>query len=146
MWEALANNGAQCACRMRAYWLALLFAIFALSPFCASEDESRKYFLQSLTARRLAEDLFFASFSSQKAPSSVSEGNTQGCLAVVLLANYLCDRGQVSEAWKMVGTAVRNAQNAGMHRNPHWNKWKDMSEDEQLFRGTVWILLSNEDK
>lgn len=146
MWEALQDNGAQCVCRIRAHWLTLLFAIFALSPYCASEDESRKYFLQSLTARRLAEDLFFASFSSPRTPLSVSEGNTQGCLAVALLAHYLCDRGQVTEAWKIVGTAVRNAQNAGMHRNPHWSKWKNMSEDEQLFRRTAWILLSNTDK
>jgi hypothetical protein len=150
MCEALRNAAdPTCCCRIRANWLTLLFSILAFSPACFSEEESRKYFLHSLNCRRLTEDLFFASFGTPRATTSASyldEGTAQGCIAAVLLSCYLCDRGQVTEAWKMVGYAVRNAQNAGLHRNPHYNVWKNMSEDDRTIRKTAWWYLSQTDK
>lgn len=144
MWDAIQADSTSLN-RLKVNWLTLLFSVFAHSPECTNEEQSRKYFLRSLTGRRLAEDLLCASFSVPRMHVSITEGTALGCIATVLLANYLCDRGQVSEAWKMVGTAIRNAQTAGLHKNPAWHRWKDMTEDEKSIRLSAWLLLSQQD-
>ena len=83
--------------RINFNWVALLFSMFALSQSCNSEEESRKYYLQALTARRFAEDMLSASFLSPRDQSAGSHGTAYGCLAASLLAKYLCDRGQMTE-------------------------------------------------
>lgn len=145
MWDAIHTNVASLN-RIKVHWLTLLFSIFALSPTCVSEDESRKYFLQALTGRRLSEDLFAASFTASRTTSSVTEGTAQACLAAVLLSHYMCDRGQASEAWKIIGSAVRHAQNAGLHVGPTWTKWKDMPHNEQVMRKAAWLSLATQDQ
>lgn len=144
MWEVIGADSSSLN-RVKVNWLTLLFAIFALSPGCKNEEQSRKFFLHSLTGRRIAEDLLFASLASPRMPVSVTEGAALGCIATVLLANYMCDRGQATEAWKMIGTSVRNAQNAGLHMSPAWNRWKDMTEPEKTIRLCAWHLLSQHD-
>ncbi|THH05374.1 hypothetical protein EW145_g4841 [Phellinidium pouzarii] len=127
-------------------WVTLLFALFAISPACTSEEESRKYFLQALTGKRLADDLLCASFVSPRVPVRSTQGTAHGCLAAALIAEYMCERGQMTEAWKLVGAALRNAQNYGLHLNPSWSKWKDMNEEEKTLRSLAWHLLALKDK
>ncbi|THH05371.1 hypothetical protein EW145_g4842 [Phellinidium pouzarii] len=131
--------------RINFHWITLLFAIFAISSFCVTEDESRKYFLQALTAKRLGEDLLSASFNSEQR-STGSEGAEFACLSAALLGKYMMDRGQMTEAWKIVGGALRNAQNAGLHRSPAASKWKMMSEDERTLRCLSWHLCAMTDR
>ena len=69
----------------------------ALSPACSSEEESRKYFLQALAGKRLAEDVQLASFFTPRDPGSSSQGTAHGCIAAALMAKYMCDRGQMTE-------------------------------------------------
>ncbi|KAI5123647.1 hypothetical protein M0805_001680 [Coniferiporia weirii] len=131
--------------RINFHWITLLFAIFALSSLCGTEEESRKYFLQALTAKRLGEDLLSASFNSVQR-SLGSEGAEFACLSAALLGKYMMDRGQMTEAWKIVGCALRNAQNAGLHRSPTQGKWKMMSEDERTLRCLSWHLCAMTDR
>lgn len=156
MWENLQSdpNGAD---RVNMHWLTLLYAMFAMTtstPVQANttktnggrtpttvEQQRRVFFLHALTGRRLAEDMLCLSTSSATAPSPVQEGTVYGCLAVILLANYMCDRGNASEAWRMLGPAIRSAESLGLQRNPAWHKWKGMSKDEQELRRIAWQLL-----
>ena len=106
--------------------------------------------MHAFTGKRLAEDYLLTSFMDASQRSTFSgpgpEAVPQECLAVVIMANYLSDRGQVSEAWKIVGYAVRNAQSAGLHRNPNNVVWKEMDEGTREIRRTAWLLLSQTDK
>ncbi|KAL5528505.1 hypothetical protein ACEPAF_7641 [Sanghuangporus sanghuang] len=133
MWDTIQTDRTSVE-RISFNWVTLLFATLALSSGCSSEEESRKYFLQALTSKRLAEDVQSASFFAPRHSGTYSQGTAHGCIAAALMADYLCDRGQMTEAWKLIGSAVRNAQNAGLYLNPAWNKWKDMTEDEQTLR------------
>ena len=76
-------------------WIALLFAIFAFSPACATEEESRNYFTQALTARKLDEDRY--SSLDSPTPTLSWRGAVYTCLATAFLARYLQDRGRVTE-------------------------------------------------
>ncbi|KAH8119221.1 hypothetical protein DFH11DRAFT_1739996 [Phellopilus nigrolimitatus] len=131
--------------RINFHWVTLLFVMFALSSACATEDESRKYFLQALTARRRGEDMLCTSFTSTQ-PAMCSEGAAYACLAAALLGKYMIDRGQMTEAWKLVSSALRNAQNAGLHRNPTPKSWREMTEDEQILRCLSWHLCAVTDR
>lgn len=101
MWWAIQSDLTSIQ-RINFNWVALLFSMFALSPACNSEEESRKYYLQALTARRLAEDMLSASFLSPRDQSAGSHGTAYGCLAASLLAKYLCDRGQMTEVSELL--------------------------------------------
>lgn len=85
--------------RINFHWLTLLFMLFALSPACGSEEESRRYFLQALLGKRLAEDLLSASFMSPRDSSLSSEGTAHGCIAASMISRYMCDRGQMTEVY-----------------------------------------------
>ncbi|KAH8119222.1 hypothetical protein DFH11DRAFT_1563632, partial [Phellopilus nigrolimitatus] len=58
----------------------------------------------------------------------------------------MCDRGQLTEAWKLIGSALRNAQNAGLHLNPASIKWKNNSKEEIFLRSLAWHLCALRDK
>ena len=145
VWEVLHTDPTALR-KIKIQWLSLLYSIFSLAPECEKEDDRRMYFCQSLSGKRLAEDFLNTSFPTVQTPFSVTEGTAHSCLAIVLMTNYMCDRGHVSEAWKLIGKAVRTAQTAGFHRDPGWSRWKDMSEDEQLLRRTTWLLLCQQDR
>ncbi|KAL5523626.1 hypothetical protein ACEPAG_7799 [Sanghuangporus baumii] len=145
MWDTIQTDRTSVE-RISFNWVTLLLATLALSSGCASEEESRKYFLQALTSKRLAEDVQSASFFAPRHSGTYSQGTAHGCLAAALIADYLCDRGQMTEAWKLIGSAVRNAQNAGLYLNPAWNKWKDMTEDEQTLRSIAWHGCATRDR
>ena len=98
--------------RINFNWVALLFGLFAVSPSCVSEEESRKYYLQALTARRLAEDLLSASFLSPRETTATYSGTAYGCIAASLMCKYLCDRGQMTE--------VRTSPTRSDRRQSHW--------------------------
>ena len=98
--------------RINFNWVALLFGLFAVSPSCISEEESRKYYLQALTARRLAEDLLSASFLSPRETTATYSGTAYGCIAASLMCKYLCDRGQMTE--------VRTSPTRSDRRQSHW--------------------------
>jgi Fungal specific transcription factor domain len=125
------------------HWLCLFFAVLALAPQppnaapTNSFTTSDAYFIRSLSARRLAKDIYFTtpSFSPM---TSAADGTVLSCLATPLLCAYLAEMGRVSEAWKLLGGSIRAAQAVGMHRDPGWQKWKVMSADEGLLRTTGW--------
>lgn len=95
MWETIQADTSSMS-RINFHWVTLLFAIFALSSVCGTEDESRKYYLQALTAKRLGEDLLSASFNSAQR-SLGAEGADFACLSAALLGKYMMDRGQMTE-------------------------------------------------
>ncbi|KAJ3508042.1 hypothetical protein NLJ89_g5975 [Agrocybe chaxingu] len=73
---------------------------------------------------------------------SAADGTVLGCLATPLLCSYLAERGRISEAWKLVGYAIRNAEAVGMHFDPDWKLWQMMSGDEKLLRRrALWGLF-----
>jgi hypothetical protein len=142
MWNTIIES--ETGMEINVHWLCLLFAILALAPqeedmtsAADNRTESETYFLRSLTARRLAKDVYFTTptFSPM---ISAADGTVLGCLATPLLCTYLAEMGRVSEAWKLLGGSIRAAQAVGMHRDPGWQKWKIMSADERLLRTTGW--------
>lgn len=149
MWSALRQPESQML-RINPGWLSLLFAILAFSAPTSLEPESISYegdifFSCAITARRITEDdhLICSGLSLMVSPA---DGTVLGCLAVPLLCNYLAERGRLSEAWKLVGTGLRDAEAVGMHRDPGWNQWHIMSEDERLLRRRAWWGLVIWDK
>lgn len=146
MWRALDAGDAymnSCEEQINAHWLSLLFAVLAFTPpgVPGAESVSREAcFTHALSARRLAEDALLVSPSCSTG-SSAAEGTVLGCFAVVLLSSYVAARGRVSEAWKLVGGAIRAGQAAGMHRDPGWAIWKDMCNDERVLRCRGWWSL-----
>ncbi|KDQ13892.1 hypothetical protein BOTBODRAFT_175304 [Botryobasidium botryosum FD-172 SS1] len=147
MWRTLALgiNGVD---QINPHWLTLLFSMFALAgtnsddmnPNGEQQQRKQQYFLHALAARRLAEDILCTSFLPPS-QSSTSDGTALGCLGAVFISCYMCDRGNLSEAWKVVGSAMRGAIAVGLHRDPGWTKWKVMSCEEQTLRKTTWWLL-----
>ncbi|KAF8638078.1 hypothetical protein AX16_010710 [Volvariella volvacea WC 439] len=143
--------------RINVHWLILFFAVLAsvpqeiLSQFAhphegsAGETKGDGFFSCAIAARRIAEDEHLK-WPSSSLTSSAAEGEALGCLAMPLLSSYLAERGRVSEAWKMLGTAIRNAESIGMHRDPGWRQWQIMSEDERLLRRRAWWGLVILDK
>lgn len=136
-------------------WLSLLFAVLASAPTMTSFPEatardrniesSDEFFMCAMTARRIAEDDHLNK-PSLSLMVSAADGTVLSCLAVPLLCSYLSERGRVSEAWKLVGSGLRNAEAIGMHRDPEWKKWQVMSTDEILLRRRAWWGLVIWDK
>ncbi|KAL5524803.1 hypothetical protein ACEPAF_9949 [Sanghuangporus sanghuang] len=143
MWAQLRADPA-CLRRFNPNWIALLFAIFAFSPSCATEEESRNYFTQALTARKLDEDRY--SSLDSPTPTPDFRGAVYTCLATAFLARYLQDRGRVAEAWRVVGSGLRDAQNAGLHRFLAPGKAKNLANDERTFMLVAWHLCVEFDR
>ncbi|KAF9482197.1 hypothetical protein BDN70DRAFT_875284 [Pholiota conissans] len=152
MWMNLQHRQAS-ASQINANWLMLLFAILASAPQSAYDDVSRyapmrssdDYFMCSMMARRMVEDDYL-DVPSASFMVSAADGTVLGCLATPLLCDYLAERGRISEAWKLVGNAIRNAISVGLHRDPEWKLWQMMSADEKLLRRRAWWGLFTSDK
>ncbi|KDQ12516.1 hypothetical protein BOTBODRAFT_56781 [Botryobasidium botryosum FD-172 SS1] len=150
MWRTM-DNDFDGPNKINSHWLTLLFSIFALSvmppveAFAASEyyAQSEQYFLHALAARRLAEDSLCTGAPSL---STAMEGTALGCLGAIFISRYMCNRGNLSEAWKLIGSAVRNGLAIGLHRDPGWSKWEVMNSEEKSLRITTWWLLFTSDK
>lgn len=131
----------------------LQFAIIASAPQSVLNDVKRyspvrhtdDYFMCAMLARRLVEDEFL-NVPSPSVMVSAADGTVLGCLATPILCNYLAERGHVSEAWKLAGQGIRNAEAVGMHRDPEWRLWQMMSEEEKLLRRRAWWGLIISDK
>ncbi|KAI0830223.1 hypothetical protein BC628DRAFT_1408371 [Trametes gibbosa] len=134
----------RCTEELNPHWLALLFAVLALAPHRLASGSAKTYFLKAMEARRLVEDILLASRAYSQ-PGAV-QGVVLSCIAVALLARYLADRGRVSDAWKLTGTALRNAQAVGLHRDPGWQKWDSMDKQERELRLLGWWSLVNADR
>ncbi|KAI0354319.1 hypothetical protein OH77DRAFT_1405549 [Trametes cingulata] len=128
----------RCTEELNPHWLSLTFAVLALAPHRLLGGNARAYFLKGMEARRLVEDILLASRASQ--PSAV-QGIALSCIGAALLARYLADRGRVSDAWKLTGTALRNAQAAGFHRDPGLDRWDAMDKQERELRLLGWWSL-----
>ncbi|KAI0369245.1 hypothetical protein BV20DRAFT_968105 [Pilatotrama ljubarskyi] len=128
----------RCTEELNPHWLSLTFAVLALAPHRLVGGNARAYFLKGMEARRLVEDILLASRASQ--PSAV-QGIALSCIGAALLARYLADRGRVSDAWKLTGTALRNAQAVGFHRDPGLEKWDAMDKQERELRLLGWWSL-----
>lgn len=154
MWTALEYPGPH-GQQINPNWLSLLFAVLAFAPTMGSFPEatakdrniesSDEFFMCAMTARRIAEDDYLNK-PSLSLMVSAADGTVLSCLAVPLLCSYLSERGRVSEAWKLVGSGLRNAEAIGMHRDPEWKKWQVMSTDEILLRRRAWWGLVIWDK
>lgn len=152
MWSSLHHSGSTTS-NLNANWLMLLFAILAsappsahkdvqhLSPYCGTDG----YFMYAMMARRMAEDDFLSE-PNQSFMVSAADGTVVGCLATPILCDYLAARGRVSEAWKLIGQAIRNAMSVGLHRDPESGLWQQMSGNEILLRRCAWWALFMSDK
>lgn len=150
MWHSLQADPSD-AQRVSIEWLTLLYAIFACSVSTLAstessnaareaEDQRRGYFLRSLSGRRIIEDTLCASFS-HRPPRSSAADSIYSCLAAILLASFISDRGNISEAWKMISGAVRIAQSIGLHRDPVEVQRGHTDTDVQELRRTTWQVL-----
>ncbi|KAG5646228.1 hypothetical protein DXG03_004055 [Asterophora parasitica] len=152
MWDVLEYSGPR-VIQINTNWLSLLFAVLAYAPKSASssdedsDNSSDHYYLCAMTARRIAEDDYLNKPNLElSVMASAADGAVLSCLAVPLLCSYLSQTGRVSEAWKLAGTGLRNAEAVGMHRDPEWNQWQAMSKDEKILRRRAWWGLYIRDK
>ena len=100
-----APGGGCPACKeeINPHWLCLLFSMLALAPASGQGvKESAMYFMTSMTARRLMDDILLASPVYSTSEGAV-HGGVLSCIAAKYQAMYLSDRGRVSEAWKHIG-------------------------------------------
>lgn len=152
MWMSLQQRQSASA-QVNAHWLILLFAIMASAPQAAYDDVARvahvrcsdDYFMCAMMARRMTDEDFL-NVPSASFMDSAADGTVLSCLATPLLCDYLAARGRISEAWKLVGTAIRCAIAVGLHRDPEWKLWQMMSADEKLLRRRAWWGLFTADK
>jgi len=93
-----------------------------------------------MASRRVAEDDILNTPNNTMMVSP-ADGTVLGCLAIPILANLLAEKGQASEAWKLVGNGLRSAQGVGLHRDPDWRHWQVMSQDEKNLRRRAWWSL-----
>lgn len=138
--------------QINANWLSLLFAILAFAPKGPSGVENSdhdaewdRFFTCAMAARRIAEDDYLNK-PNLSLMASAADGTVLSCLAIPVLCTYLSQRGRLSEAWKLVGIGLRNAEAVGMHRDPEWRQWQVMSKDEMLLRRRAWWGLFVWDK
>ncbi|KAG5350431.1 hypothetical protein C0989_011065 [Termitomyces sp. Mn162] len=152
MWNVLEHPGPH-GLHINAHWLSLFFAVLAYTPESAGDgkdhvvqaDSRDHYFSCAMRARRVAEDDYMNK-PSISLMVSAADGTVLSCLAVPILCSYLSEHGRVSEAWKLVGSGIRQAEAVGMHRDPEWRHWQVMSKDEALLRRRGWWGLYILDK
>ncbi|KAH0588706.1 hypothetical protein H2248_004512 [Termitomyces sp. 'cryptogamus'] len=149
MWNVLEHPGPH-GLHINAHWLSLFFAVLAYTPESAGDgkaqaDSRDHYFSCAMRARRVAEDDYMNT-PSISLMVSAADGTVLSCLAVPILCSYLSEHGRVSEAWKLVGSGIRQAEAVGMHRDPEWRHWQVMSKDEALLRRRGWWGLYILDK
>jgi len=137
-------------------WLALLFSVLACASntgyeahlaYPESSSSSNHYFSVSVSALRMAEDMWDGERASSRLASfSVIEGCVLGCLSVPILCDQYVRQGRSSEAWKMLGRWIRIAQAIGLHVDPERHGWKQMQKEEKLLCRTAWWNLTTWDK
>ncbi|KAF4620331.1 hypothetical protein D9613_000355 [Agrocybe pediades] len=152
MWSSLQQRLVSSS-QINLHWLTLLFTVLASAPKSAY-DEVRPYiasytsddfFMCAMLARRMVEDQHLNDPNCSLMVSA-ADGTVVSCLATPLLCDYLAARGRVSEAWKLVGQGIRNAEAVGMHRDPEWKLWQMMSAEEKSLRRRAWWGLFTADK
>lgn len=137
----------RCTRELNPHWVCLVFSVFALSPPRLVMSDALMYFWKGMEARRLIEEFMLSSPDYSSAPTeNIVHGVSLSCIAVALLGTFLADRGRVSDAWKITGTAIRNAQAVGLHRDPGWRKWEAMDREESELRLSAWWLLLTNDR
>ncbi|KAJ6495658.1 hypothetical protein C8R47DRAFT_367971 [Mycena vitilis] len=145
MWNAMRYTVPQV--QINPNWLSLLYAVLALAPRNNLDstsndiDSAEQFFSHAMAARRISESAYLVRSSSAR--PSAAQGSVLACLAVPLLCDHLAERGRASEAWKLVGQAILYAEAVGMHRDPSWRAWQEvsgeiMSGDEKLLRQRAW--------
>lgn len=134
------------------HWLCLFFSILACAPQpgetpiiasrLSNTHGSLTYFTCASTARRLAEeevlDRPLPSLPENIYFLSPVDGSVLVSLAVPLLCDFLAEKGRMSEAWKLVGSAIRSAQSIGLHRDPGSQMWQEMPAEEKELRRRAW--------
>ncbi|TCD67133.1 Oaf3p [Steccherinum ochraceum] len=133
-----------CREEVNPHWLSLFFAVLSITPFENGSEMRSKLFYNALACRRLIEDILHASAAEVTDRSLV--GSVLSCLASTVLAAYLVEHGRVSEAWKVVGGALRCALALGLHRDAQWRRWENMGAVERELRTLTWWLLVNADR
>ncbi|GJE92953.1 Zn(II)2Cys6 transcription factor [Phanerochaete sordida] len=156
MWDHIAlrcvpgchGEGGCPGCReeINPHWLCFVFAVLALAPSPGNSlKDSGRYFMCSIMARRYVEDVLLVTPAYSTSEGSVN-GGILTCISSSLHCMYLVDRGRISEAWKLAGSALRHAQALGMHRDPSWRKWEQMNAIDRELRITGWWLLIISDR
>ncbi|KAI8990423.1 hypothetical protein BD414DRAFT_521660 [Trametes punicea] len=136
----LSGGCTRCTEELNPHWLLLVFSVLALAPQRLVGNNAKGYFLKAFEARRLIEDILLSSRRAYTQPAAV-HGVVLTCIGSALMSAYLADRGRVSDAWKLTGTALRKAQAAGLHRDPGWQKWETMDKQERELRVLGWWYL-----
>ena len=142
----MSGGCARCTKEVNPHWLMLVFSVLALAPRKLVGTTARVYFWKAMEARRLIEDIMICTPAYSLAPTEcMVHGISLSCIASTLLASYLSNRGRVSDAWKIVGCALRNAQAVGLHRDPGWHKWEKMDREECELRLLAWwdLIISD---
>ncbi len=112
-----------------------------------SRASTPRLFIKAMEARRLVEDtqLFCRQYTSALS-QRVAHGVSLSCLSAALLAFWLSERGRITVTWKLTGTAIRQAQAVGLHRDPTWYKWEKMDAQECELRVLAWWYLILSDR
>ena len=133
----------RCTREINPHWLLLCFSVLMLAPPRLVGTTARTFFWNAMDTRRLIEDIMLSSPACSWAPTqSVVHGVTLGCIAAAFYSCYLADRGRLSDAWKLTGMAIRNAQAVGLHRDPGWHKWESMDKIERELRLLAWWYIA----
>ncbi|KAL1742363.1 fungal-specific transcription factor domain-containing protein [Schizophyllum fasciatum] len=131
-------------------WLALLYALLASIPPTAPcfaslrpyWHDTRRHYDHAHESCRLASAAYLEPVPlDQSLGASAADGAVVRCFAISLMCVYLAEHGHVSEAWKLAGSAIRLAISVGMHRDPSWALWQEMSVDESTLRRRSWWNL-----
>lgn len=144
LWRMMDATGGEAD--VNPHFLSLLFAMLSMAPDDERDDTQRntEFFRLSISARRLGEDSLLAPAFGETHSNSIAptaDGTVLSCIAAPILAAYLADRGLVSEGWKIVGASMRNAYAIGLNRDPDWDTWRIMKEDEKRWRRRGWWSL-----
>ncbi|KAL1684226.1 hypothetical protein EV122DRAFT_257244 [Schizophyllum commune] len=144
LWRMMDATGGEAD--VNPHFLSLLFAMLSMAPDDERDDTQRntEFFRMSISARRLGEDSLLAPAFGETHSNSIAptaDGTVLSCIAAPILAAYLADRGLVSEGWKIVGASMRNAYAIGLNRDPDWDTWRIMKEDEKRWRRRGWWSL-----
>lgn len=101
------SNGGCPACEeeVNPHFLSLFYGVLAVTPFQNGKAIRQTFFNNALAARRLIEDILLA--SPEVMSDNMLAGSVLSCLASAILSIYLADHGRMSEAWKIVGGAIR---------------------------------------
>ncbi|KAH8830901.1 hypothetical protein DL96DRAFT_1594763 [Flagelloscypha sp. PMI_526] len=139
MWQIIAVHD---NIQVNPHWLGLLYSCLSFST--TDPVRGPEYFYNAVTARRIAEDMLLSPAftpNGERKPSTSADGVALGCFAAVLQANYLADRGMVSEGWKIVGNAIRAGTSLTAYHYTAWTSFTDMTNDEKLLRRRAWWAM-----